>query len=283
MITPSLSALFVYPIKSLAGIQLDQSAVTKTGLKYDRKWMLIDEHQQFLSQRSLPKMALIKTQINNQELIISAPDMPPLSFPINPPEIVTSLGMADLLKVNIWRDSCTSLTVSNIANQWFSDFLQLTCRLVYQPEGNIRTVDQNYAQPGDQTSFSDGFPFLIISEASLKRLNQQMGLSLSMQRFRPNLVITACASYAEDSWRKISIGDISFRLTKPCSRCSIPLIDPETAVIGKEPLRTLARTRKWNNQVFFGQNALHDNEGILHIGDNLVTHEVGTPQPPLVP
>ena len=145
----------------------------------------------------------------------------------------------------------------------------------------IRTVDQNYAQANDQTSFSDGFPFLIVSEASLALLNQQMNLSLSMQRFRPNLVITDCTSYAEDNWREISIGEISFRLPKPCSRCSVPQIDPATAISGKEPLRTLARTRKWNGHVYFGQNAVHNSEGALQAGDKVTIQQSGPAQPPL--
>ena len=272
---PSLNSIFIYPIKSLTGIQLKQSVVTKTGLKYDRKWMLVDEQLQFLSQRSLPKMALIKTQITDQHLIVSAPDSPDLLLSLEKPEI------NDTLDVTVWHDQCLALPVSKVANQWFSDFLQTNCQLVYQPESNIRTVDQNYALSNDQTSFSDGFPFLIVSEASLTLLNQQMDLSLSMQRFRPNLVITDCSSYAEDSWRKISIGKISFRLPKPCSRCSVPQIDPATALSGKEPLRTLARTRKWKNQVYFGQNALHNSEGVLRTGDKVIIHQTGPAQPPL--
>ena len=272
---PSLNSIVIYPIKSLAGIQLNQSIVTRTGLKYDRKWMLVDAQQQFLSQRSLPRMALIKTRLTDQQLIVSAPDYPDLSLPLEAPEITESLD------VTVWHDQCSAFPVSKAADQWFSDFLQTSCQLVYQPESSTRTVDQNYAQANDQTSFSDGFPFLIVSEASLAQLNQQMNLSLSMQRFRPNLVITDCTAYAEDSWREISIGEISFRLPKPCSRCSVPQIDPETALSDKEPLRTLARTRKWKNQVYFGQNALHNSEGILRIGDELIIHQTGPAQPPL--
>ena len=273
---PSLSSIFIYPIKSLTGIQLNQSVITKTGLKYDRKWMLVDKQKQFLSQRSLPKMALIKTHITSQQLIVSAPNTPDLSLSLDAPEITDSLD------VTVWHDQCAALPVSKAADQWFSDFLKISCQLVYQPTSSIRTVDQNHAQANDQTSFSDGFPFLIVSEASLAQLNQQMDLSLSIQRFRPNLVITDCTSYAEDSWRKISIGEIPFRLPKPCSRCSVPQIDPDTALSGKEPLRTLTRFRKWNNHVYFGQNALHDSEGNLRTGDTVIIHQTGPAQPPLV-
>lgn len=272
---PSLSQIFIYPIKSLAGIQVDQWPVTPTGLKYDRKWMLVDKQQQFLSQRRLPKMALLKTQMIDQQLIVSAPNQADLVLRLEPPTT------NDTQEVTAWGDKCQALEVSQQANQWFSDFLATPCTLVYQPDENIRTVDQKYALANDQTSFSDGFPFLIISAASLALLNQQMGLSLSIRCFRPNLVISDCSAYAEDSWRKISIGEIAFRLPKPCSRCSVPQIDPDTALTGKEPLRTLARTRKWNNKVFFGQNALHDSLGILRIGDNVMINEIGPAQPPL--
>lgn len=272
---PSLSRIFIYPIKSLAGIEVNQWEVTPTGLTYDRKWMLVDEHQQFLSQRRLPKMALLKTQIIDQQLIISAPEQADLSIMLEPP--VSNATQ----KVTLWHDLCVAQEVNQQASQWFSDFLQFPCTLVYQPSENIRRVDQKYALANDQTSFSDGFPFLIASEASLALLNQQMNLSLSIRRFRPNLVIGDCTSYAEDHWRSISIGEISFRLPKPCSRCSVPQIDPDTALIDKEPLRTLARTRKWKNQVFFGQNALHDSLGILQAGDPVVINETGPAQPPL--
>ena len=272
---PSLSQIYIYPIKSLAGIQVNQWEVTQTGLKYDRKWMLVDKQQQFLSQRRLPKMALLKTQIIDQQLIVSAPAQDDLLIKLEAP------GTTATQAVTLWHDQCVAQEVNQQASQWFSGFLSTPCTLVYQPEESIRTVDQKYALANDQTSFSDGFPFLIVSEASLTLLNQQMNLSLSMRRFRPNLVISDCDSYAEDKWRKISVGDISFRLPKPCARCSVPQIDPDTALIDKEPLRTLAQTRKWNHKVFFGQNALHDRRGILQAGDAVIIHETGVAQPPL--
>lgn len=272
---PSLSHIFIYPIKSLAGIEVTQWEVSPTGLKYDRKWMLVDADGKFLSQRSLPRMALIRTQIIDQQLVASAEGQEDLYINLQPPA-----GKA-AHEVTIWNDQCIAQEVSQEASLWFSDFLQTPCTLVYQPEKNSRAVDQKYAQATDQTSFSDGFPFLIVSEASLALLNEQMDLSLSMRRFRPNLVIKDCASYAEDYWRKIGVGEITFRLPKPCSRCSVPQINPDTAINDKEPLRTLARTRKWNNRVFFGQNALHDGLGILQTGDAVIISETGLAQPPI--
>ncbi|QPK63840.1 MOSC domain-containing protein [Methylomonas sp. LL1] len=271
---PTLDQIYLYPVKSLAGIQVQQWPVAKNGLLYDRKWMLIDPQHQFLSQRRLPKMALIKTRIEQDALILSAPGLDSLELALNPEG-------GDDIEVGIWRDHCIAKTVSSAADAWLSQFLQAECRLVYHPDDRTRQVDQRFAQSSDQTAFSDGFPFLIVSKNSLAALNQATQLELDMKRFRPNLVIADCDSYAEDSWRRISINGIEFRLPKPCSRCAVPGIDPETAISGKEPLATLNRLRRWENQVYFGQNALHDRSGSLAIGNPVDILESGDRQPPI--
>lgn len=270
----SLSALYLYPIKSLGGISLTHWPVDNLGLKYDRRWMLIDENRQFLSQRRLPRMALIKTEIHENELIISAPGRELLRLDLEPEQ-------GNTITSSIWQDEVDTTTVSNKADEWFRAFLGVNCRLVHQPESAIRHVNPKYATPNDITSLSDGFPFMLISESSLSALNKAMNLELSMQRFRPNLVVSGCDAFAEDAWREISVGSIGFRLPKPCSRCSVPTIDPDTAETGKEPLTTLNRLRKWENKVYFGQNALHDNGGLLSIGDKVVVKTTGANQPPL--
>lgn len=269
-----LSGIAIYPVKSLAGISANSWPVTEKGFQYDRKWMIIDNDRQFLSQRKLPKMALIKTALTDKTLILSAPDMEDLPLPLAPVD-------GYIINSTIWHDQCGARSVSAEADQWLSDFLKQDCRLVYQPDEVIRPVDPDYAKPTDKVAFSDGFPFLLISENSLTALNHEMQLNLPMTRFRPNLVISGCPAYAEDSWREISIGAIDFRLPKPCSRCSVPSIDPETAQIGKEPLTTLNRTRKWHNKVYFGQNALHNQCGQLTVGDAIHIKSTGAKQPPL--
>ncbi len=271
---PVLGNIFIYPVKSLAGIQVSSWQVNEKGLLHDRKWMLIDSNKQFLSQRRLPKMALIKTQLTETKLLLSTATSGSISLPLYPSEGTNIVS-------TIWKDQCLSKTVSKEADHWLSDFLEIKCQLVYQPDKVVRAVDPDYANHSDKVNFSDGFPFLITSDASLNSLNQAMDLQLPMQRFRPNLVISQCKSYAEDSWRKITINNISFRLPKPCSRCSVPTIDTETAQTSKEPLTTLNRIRKWNKQVFFGQNALHDNPGILSINDVVQINSTGPNQPPL--
>lgn len=274
MTSYTLSDIIIYPVKSLAGIHLTSWQVTETGFQYDRKWMLVDSLGQFLSQRRLPKMALIKTALTADQLILSAPNQQDLSLPLVPTE-------GDMIISTIWHDQCNARSVSEEANAWFSDFLATDCRLVYLPNEVIRAVDTKYAQATDQVSFADGFPFLLIAENSLVALNQAMQLNLTMNRFRPNLVIAGCESYAEDSWREIRIGDIDFRLPKPCSRCAVPSIDPETAQTGKEPLATLNRLRRWQNKIYFGQNAIHNQCGILTVGDSVQLIATGERQPPL--
>jgi len=268
----TLSEIIIYPVKSLTGISVGTWPVITTGLLYDRKWMLIDTERQFLSQRKLPKMALIKTALTDTHLILSASGMESLLIPLFQTD-------GEMVNSKVWHDQCDARSVSLEADQWLSHFLKIECRLVYQPDEMIRKVDPNYAYPTDNVAFSDGFPFLIISESSLASLNQEMQLNLSMSRFRPNLVISGCPGYAEDSWREISIGAIDFRLPKPCSRCSVPAIDPETAEIGKEPLTTLSRIRKWDNKIYFGQNALHNQRGLLTIGDTVKVKVMGAKQP----
>lgn len=270
----TLTAITLYPVKSLAGISVNSWPVIRTGLKYDRQWMLIDADNQFLSQRKLPQMALIKTALTDTHLILSAQGRDDLVLVLAP------VG-GEIIDSQIWADQCAATSVSAEADHWLSDFLKRDCRLVYHPETLLRPVDTYYGLPTDTVAFSDGFPFLLISENSLVSLNNDMALNLPMTRFRPNLVVAGCEAYAEDSWREISIDVIDFRLPKPCSRCSVIVIDPETAETGQEPLRTLNRTRKWQNKVYFGQNALHDQHGQLTVGDRVHIKVMGDKQPPL--
>jgi len=271
---PILSKLYLYPVKSLAGIEVSDWPVNEKGLLYDRKWMLVDREGNFLSQRRIPRMVLIKTRLTPTELILSADHAADIGIPLN------STDGSELM-VNIWRDCCVARRVSVEVDQWLSDFLGLPCQLVYQPDQVVRPVDPDYARSSDQVNFSDGFPFLLISQPSLDSLNQVMGLQLPIERFRPNLVISGCDSYAEDYWRQITINQISFRLPKPCSRCPIPTIDTTTAQMSREPLATLNRIRKWNKHVYFGQNALHNNQGQLVVGSTVKIDLLGEKNPPI--
>ncbi len=255
-----LSGLYVYPIKSMSGIPLEASDVDGRGLRYDRRWMLVDEDGWFISQRELPRMALIQVRIEPDRLVVDAPGMSSLELPLDPTTGKT-------IPARIWDDVVEASLVGEDADRWFGEFLGLRCSLVFLPDESVRPVDPDYGEAGDQVGLADGFPFLLISEASLADLNSRLEHPLPMNRFRPNLVSGGCEAFAEDGWRVVRIGPITFRVVKPCSRCAITTVDQTTAVAGKEPLRTLARFRKVGDKVLFGQNLIHDGTGTLHTDD----------------
>ena len=253
-----LSHLYRYPVKSMQGESLNRMQLDALGPMGDRRWMLVNEQGRFLSQREWPRMALVLPHLDAEGLVLEVPGREPVT--VNEPD-------GERLQVKIWQDSCEAIAPSTEADAWLSDFLGVACRLVRFPPDQMRQVDQNYAQPGDQTAFSDGFPLLLISQASLDDLNQRMARPLPMIRFRPNLVISGCEPYAEDHWQRIRIGGLEFSVVKPCSRCVIPTIDPERGERdGNEPLKTLMSYRKQGNKVFFGQNLIHRGQGELHTG-----------------
>lgn len=255
-----LSEIVIYPIKSAVGISLDMAEVERRGFRFDRQWMLVDPEGTFLTQRQLPRMALIAPRLTFDQLIVDAPGMERLHLPLVSDEQLSG-------SVRIWGDRCRAAFVGPTADEWFGTFLEQPCSLVRFPETTFRHVDPKYAEPDDQVGFADGFPFLLVSEASLTDLNARMDRAVLMNRFRPNIVVSGCAPYAEDSWRKVSIGDIGFRSVKPCARCTITTVDQTTGHVGKEPLQTLAGYRRVGKKVMFGQNLIHDGFGSIQIGD----------------
>jgi uncharacterized protein len=255
-----LSGLFVYPIKSAGGIPLTASEVDGRGLRHDRRWMLVDETGCFMSQRRFPRMALIRVRIELDGLVVDAPSMPSLEVPLQPPG-------GRLMLTRVWDDLVESLTVGHDADRWFSGFLDVNCRLVYLPDESVRPVDPTYGGPRDQVGLADGFPFLLISEASLADLNARLEEPVPMDRFRPNLVVRRCEPFAEDNWKLVRIGSIIFRVVEPCERCAITTVNQRTAATSKEPLRTLARFRRSGKKVLFGQNLIHDKRDTLHTDD----------------
>jgi uncharacterized protein YcbX len=254
-----LTALYRYPVKSLAGEELEQSLVDGFGLAEDRRWMLVDREGRYITQRELPEMALISASVDQRRLTLNAPGMTSLV-------VEAPAGSVEPISVKIWGDRCLARFCSNESQLWLSRYLGHTLRLVHMDEGELRQVDRQYAQEGERTAFSDGFPLLLISQASLDDLNGRMAQALPMIRFRPNLVVAGCEPFAEDGWSLIRIGEMTLRVVKPCSRCKITTVDPYTAEIGVEPLKTLASYRRQGNQVFFGQNLIHDAPGELAVG-----------------
>lgn len=255
----TLQALYRYPVKSLAGETFGALEVDARGFRHDRHWMVVDGEGRFLTQRELPRMVLIGTHVTEHgELQLRAPGMLDLT-------VLRQSGDTRVAVV-VWGDTVNAASTDPAADIWLSEFLDTPCRLVYIPDDSKRAVDPAFAAPHDQVGFADGFPFMLISQASLDDLNSRLEVALPMHRFRPNLVIAGCAPYAEDAWRVIRIGDIRFRVVKPCGRCAIPTVDPDTAERGKEPLRTLASYRRQGSKVMFGQNLVHDDRGRLEAG-----------------
>jgi MOSC domain-containing protein len=258
-----LSGLNIYPIKATRGIALDSSEVDGFGLRYDRRWMVVNASGEFLSQRTHPRLALVTTAIEGDTLRISAPEMPPLETPLHPKETVR-------IRVAVWGDICPATWLGESAAGWFSEVLDCACNLVHMADRVVRPPDPAYAPAGVRISFADGFPFLLISEESLADLNRRLSEPLPMNRFRPNLVVAGGEPYAEDEWDKIEIGGVALRVVKPCGRCLVTTTDQDTGARGKEPLRTLATYRERDGEVMFGQNVIHQGPGHLQVGDLIV-------------
>lgn len=256
----TLSGLWRYPVKSLRGMACERLRIGPRGPERDRQWLLVDSDGRFLTQRQLPRMALIDVELDADELVLNAPGMSTLRLPL-------AGSGEEAIPVKVWSDECEGEPVGVAADRWLSGFLDVDCRLVRFPDAATRQVDLEYAQPGDQVGFADGFPLLLIAQASLDGLNDRLSTPVDMRRFRPNLVIDGAVPHAEDHWRRLRIGEMDFEVVKPCSRCPIPGIDPDTAERSAEVLQVLADYRRGgDNKVYFGQNVLHRGAGELHIG-----------------
>lgn len=260
----SISHLYVYPIKSLGGIELSSARLTDRGIEHDRRWMLVDENNRFLTQREFSKMTLLRTAIHANELTIyeKGNEVDKISVNLYP----TGNGTVN---VQVWDDVCEALVMSNEINEWFSQKLNMICKLVYMPDASIRKVDTEYAFNNELTGFSDAFPVLMIGQASLDDLNSRLEKPVPMNRFRPNIVFTDGTAFEEDTMKEFHINGITFYAVKPCARCVVTTTDQETGITSKEPLKTLSGYRTGNNKVYFGQNILYKNEGTIKVGDEL--------------
>ncbi len=267
-----LSEIWTYPIKSCKGISHIKCDLDTFGLEYDRRWMIVDEAGKFFTQREYPQIALIEVRLSEEAIYLKAPQQAEIC-------VLQNREPSEVMEVQVWEDTCVGVLEDQRLDTWLSDYLKIPCRLVRMlspmealvarganEKDYLRQVDPDYAPAETWTSFTDGYPFLILSEASLMDLNQRLEQAVPMNRFRPNLVIAGTAPYEEDTWKKIRIGEIEFDLVKKCSRCLMPTINQETGEKGKEPLHTLAQYRKEGNQIKFGQNAIHQQRGSLKVG-----------------
>lgn len=260
-----LSQIIVYPIKSLAGVQMRQWWVEERGFRYDRRWLIIDDHNRFVTQREHPQMALIEVALRDEGIILQHRSHP--SSVLCVPYIPTT---AEVLTVQIWNDSVEAIMVGEPYNQWLTKILGFSARLVFMSESSVRPVDEQYALQESNVSFADGYPYLLIGQASLDDLNTRLDAPIEMSRFRPNLVVEGSRPYEEDHWYEFEIGAIRCYGVKPCARCLLTTVNPNTGQKeGPEPVKTLSLYRKANNKIFFGQNVLTYQAGLLRVGDDI--------------
>ena len=258
-----VSQLFIYPIKSLGGIALTISKVLYKGLQYDRRWMLVDSRNQFMTQRTFSALALFKLRMEEQSshFVIDYKGAT-LTIPF------TATGA--LYEAIVWDDVVKVQEVSPEVSKWFSHHLGQTVKLVWFPEENKRYIDYDFAQTmQDQTSLSDGYPILLVGQASLNDLNGRLENPVSMDRFRPNIVFEGGTPFEEDTYTHFSINGVKMVGVKPCARCVITTIDQTTGTKGKEPLATLNAYRNAGNKVLFGQNVIPTGEGTIQVGDEI--------------
>jgi len=262
----TVSALHVYPVKGLKGLDVDGARCTDRGLENDRRWMLVDAHGEFLTQRVLPRMATVWTAIGNDMLELSAPDMDTIEVPLVP-------RGGDAMRVRVWRSDCDALAPSPEADAWLSEYLGIRCRLVNMPDSTRRESNPDYAGKGKLVSFADGYACLATSESSLADLNARLMAkghrALPMNRFRPSIVLAGSRAYEEDGWKRIAIGEALFGAAKPCGRCQVTTTDQSTGeVVGPEPLATLATYREHPEfGIMFGMNWVMLETGTIRVGD----------------
>lgn len=263
-----ISEINIYPIKSLGGIALENSTVENKGLRFDRRWLLIDEKNEFLTQRNFARMATLATGIIDDKLCVSNG--------ANNIEIPFSPTIEHSATVKIWSSRVRARIYETEINDWFADALQTDCRLAVMPEESKRKVSYFYAvHKEDVVSFADAYPFLLTGENSLKDLNDKLDKKIPMNRFRPNFVVAGSDAFAEDVWKKIKIGATVFHVVKPCARCVVTTIDQTSGVSGgSEPLKTLATyripKRSVKKKIMFGQNLIAETSGApIKIGDKV--------------
>jgi uncharacterized protein len=278
-----VSKLCVYPLKSGQGIELRRVQVQTKGLVGDREMMLVSGNGRFITQRQFPQLAKIQVSIVEEQITLQLADhsFPSITFRVS--------LQGRLIEVEIWRDRLLAIDQGDEVAQWFRQFLNLpedkTCRLVRQSAEHTRFLAKKYPSDEDQPlSLADNYPVMLTATASWTELNQrimeihqQRGQAIPMNRFRPNVVIETTEPFVEDCWKLIQIGEIQFKMAKPCSRCIITTIDQGNGDKNsfKEPLNTLGTFRQLSEQgVMFGVNMIPQNEGLIRVGDRLEILEI---------
>lgn len=260
-----LAEIWIYPVKSMAGIRVKDAWVQESGLNYDRRWMLVDDAGNFITQRTLPQMSLIDVSITPSVLSLCwrKESFDPVQV------VVNQATVRNTVQVRIWNDVVVGYTVEDVVNKQLSRWLGQSVRLVEMMDNKSRMVNSSYSKQESGLSFADEFPFLLTSTSSLEDLNAKLQTPVDMRRFRPNLVVSGCVAFAEDAWNYIQIGSVKFAVCKPCERCMVINVDPDEGIRQREPLKTLASYRKRDRKILFGQDLMALDLGKVREGDKV--------------
>jgi MOSC domain-containing protein len=266
---PQLTSIWRYPVKSCRGEQLDEAVVEPWGLAGDRRWMIVDAAGKFVTGREYPRLVLVSPRVESGKITLASPGLPDVTVPVP--------SGSELVPVSVWRSDLLATQADDAASAWLSGILGDPVRLVYLDDPTRRRTNPEYSLEGDRVSFADGYPLLLASEASLDAVNGWIAEGsraaegpVPMRRFRPNVVVSGAPAWAEDNWRRLRIGPVTFRNARGCGRCVFTTVDPDTAEKGHEPLFALARHRRWDNNVWFGVNLIPDDAGpgaVIRPGD----------------
>ncbi|MBR7826420.1 MOSC domain-containing protein [Actinospica sp. MGRD01-02] len=265
--TAHLKSLHIYPVKSCHRVDLESAELEPWGLAGDRRWLVTDAAGRLRTQRELPRMALIRpAYTEGNGLRLTAPGMPDLILP----PVSRAAGAAEAT-VTVWRFTGPAAAAGSEADAWVTDFLGLPSRLVRMDDTGARPTDPDYSRAEDRVSFADGYPLLLASASSLAALSDWIvemgGEPVPMTRFRPNLVVEGTEPWAEDGWKRVSIGGQRFRVVKRCDRCVMTTVDPELGrFAGQQPLKALRKHRREDKAVYFAVNLIPDTVGALRVG-----------------
>jgi uncharacterized protein YcbX len=257
-----LSALHIYPVKSCAPLAQEVAQVLPRGLAGDRRWMIVDPSGRFVTGRQQPRLTLIRAEPVECGLRLSAPGLETLT-------IAQPARCAPRQAVTVWRSEVDAPLADRAAAEWIGRFLGSPANLVYMDDAAVRAVDGSYGRPGDEVSFADGFPLLLIGEGSLAALNARLAAPVPMLRFRPNLVVAGATPHAEDGWKTVRVGNVEFEAVKPCSRCIFTTVIHDRGELDPsgEPMKSLKRYRTMPGGVMFGQNLIARGTGTIRVGD----------------
>lgn len=257
-----IKELYIYPIKSLAGISVENATAEEMGFENDRRWMLIDENNQFITQRKHPVLSQFYPKITADTIEVS--------YQKSTHEFSIDDYIELPIQSKVWDDESTVFEVNKATSIWFSQALGFSCKLVKIIHNGDRKHGSTRLNQSLNVSLADGYPYLLIGSKSLEFLNEKLLEKITVQRFRPNIVIQTALAHEEDTFDIFQIGDVKFKNLKPCGRCIMVNNNPENGIVKKEPLLTLSQYRKVDNSVLFGTNIMCLNEGDVKVGDEVI-------------